>query len=1087
MAITWLETDIVYSSSPKFKRCVGYEETGRNATSVTYKIYLKLKVEGSSSSFFGYAINWSVDGGSSMKIKDASPRWYGNEPYREFSTTITKSATASGGTTSFRVDIAGVNASKPNLSKSYTAKVSTWNTAPTWSSTAKITARANDSSGAIITSDRDGTENTIKIAENIGSIYLSWDSASDNEGNISTYELYNQVSESAWSLIYSGSDRNYTHNIGSGASTQGKSYDYYVIAVDSYGARSGDLNIRQFQKNQLTGANLSVSNGIWYNDTEMTLTWSGASNTNGNNSFTYSVSSSGVPIYNKEKLTASGCKIKILKSGTSTDPYILFSDVINYVSGSSTKTGSFTISLTTKNAYGSTVSKSATVNIDLRTDPQAPTSVTIGGHVKTNIGNYLIPARQNPTISWSGASDPLGGTLTYDVYYKVSGSSEVKVSAGTNTSIQIKIPEPDVEVFLSARVVATTSYGRSSTSESVGASCHYYREPSIALNNYNRTSTKVTFDIHSTLNTSIPEVALANQRYTWNGKTTNFTGATHTASITGLDDNTKFEVKALINDNTGLSSDVIGYLYVRPVVPMLSVRENGVGIKTINTGTRGASLVMEGTVDPSIDIDKLSGVPIDKTPYGLGVTTVGADNDLMERSTILHIKGNDNQLLQLAGHRNGTLYYRTGYLDYEDWTPILSETYLNNRLAGGTDVRGKIAHIKDDGVMEIGKYIDFHENGSTADYDARLQLSEGILWSSKPFESGNIRLQARDLLINGKRALVGFNNNDGNRLEVNFDNDYGGGVVINGTTHHTGFLYSTYQPPVYQAQIKLPTANDGNGAGDGETHLGYNGGNGYHHYFRGTGTTHIDTHGGLRVAHSINAGWHISTGGSVFCGDYVNDWRPFEVRRQLGGHNYHAKYGLDFHWFKLLSGDGFNNYPSNVIELYNQSGGWIDSKVLNSNVAFIPAIDDDKFLGTSSNRWKRVYAASGTVNSCSRDVKKDIVPVNNKIGRNKQTTEDIIIEGIKNLRMYSYKYRNIDSEDEKYIGFVGQDLEEYSPEFFNLIGSSWEREDEEGNKTMQYDIRSSSVEGVLMVGLQNALLEIDKLKEEIEELKKGGN
>ena len=41
MAITWLESDVVWGSSPKFQRSVGYEETGRTASNVTYKIYLK--------------------------------------------------------------------------------------------------------------------------------------------------------------------------------------------------------------------------------------------------------------------------------------------------------------------------------------------------------------------------------------------------------------------------------------------------------------------------------------------------------------------------------------------------------------------------------------------------------------------------------------------------------------------------------------------------------------------------------------------------------------------------------------------------------------------------------------------------------------------------------------------------------------------------------------------------------------------------------------------------------------------------------------------------------------------------------------
>ena len=76
------------------------------------------------------------------------------------------------------------------------------------------------------------------------------------------------------------------------------------------------------------------------------------------------------------------------------------------------------------------------------------------------------------------------------------------------------------------------------------------------------------------------------------------------------------------------------------------------------------------------------------------------------------------------------------------------------------------------------------------------------------------------------------------------------------------------------------------------------------------------------------------------------------------------------------------------------------------------------------------------------------------------------------------------------------------PEFFDLIGSSYEKiieeadkptilplnlnEEEEEIKTVkQYDIREASLNGVLMVGLQQALLKIDELENRIKELEGG--
>lgn len=50
------------------------------------------------------------------------------------------------------------------------------------------------------------------------------------------------------------------------------------------------------------------------------------------------------------------------------------------------------------------------------------------------------------------------------------------------------------------------------------------------------------------------------------------------------------------------------------------------------------------------------------------------------------------------------------------------------------------------------------------------------------------------------------------------------------------------------AILRVTTNGDGNGVGDGVTHLGYKDGNGrYNHYFRGTGATYINTKSGLNV------------------------------------------------------------------------------------------------------------------------------------------------------------------------------------------------------------------------------------------------
>lgn len=57
----------------------------------------------------------------------------------------------------------------------------------------------------------------------------------------------------------------------------------------------------------------------------------------------------------------------------------------------------------------------------------------------------------------------------------------------------------------------------------------------------------------------------------------------------------------------------------------------------------------------------------------------------------------------------------------------------------------------------------------------------------------------------------------------------------------------TTPPTENYALATVVTYHDNNAYGDGQTLLGYYQGGNYHHYFRGKGTTHINTHGGLLV------------------------------------------------------------------------------------------------------------------------------------------------------------------------------------------------------------------------------------------------
>ena len=1108
MAITWLDNDVVFGSSPTWKRSVGYEETSRTATSVTYTITLKLKVQGSgtSSSFYGYPVSWSIDGGTATQIK-TSTRWYGNESYRTFTKTITKSVGASGGTTSMSVKIYATGGGSMSSTFSHSLKYSTFNTAPTWPSSARLRVRENDINGYLLTEERGGTENSVKAREDVSKYYVYWDSASDNENNISRYELYTQINDGSWSLIYSGSNRYYTHNVGAG--NPGYKYDYYVVAVDSYGARSGSLDTTQFQKNALTGARLTISNGIWYGTESMKLTWSGASNSNGNTSITYSISSSGLTIYNKEKLTASGGTIKILTSGTSTDPYILFEDVKNYVASSPTKTGQFNITLTTKNVYGSTVTNTATALIDARTNPKAPTTVSIGGKVSTSLGSYLIPARSNAVISWSGASDYLGGALTYDVYYKVGTGSEVLATSGTSsTSASIKLPTPTSATTVAFRVVAKTTYGYSATSSTVSDTIHFYNPPTVSIGGYNRTNTSVSLTITNAVNSSIPNVAFAKQSYTGNGVTANYTGSKYTASITGLNESSAFTFTATVNDNTGLSDDVSASFKVIPATPKFSVRERGVGVNCVNNGE--ASLVVQGGV---LAKGSYTGTTT-FTEMPVGITTQSTDKDDLgfasPYSTTLTINHSAYRQFQINADNSGnSLYFRSAHSNNTDgtgegwssWKKVLVDGAIDNftintnsvnadkgltvRSASGVVGRiwsgstGTVFNSMGDYNLHIGR------NGSTSDmvfYKDRIETKqERVAYGSivHDMNAGERRVAFGSGLT---RYWGMYGNSDGLGWY-----DWKNQRSVMSYTPSTGFIdyYQTVSlsgmPSTSNGKhLTINTAHDNNGYGDAKTHIGYRTPTGYHHYFRGAGSMNINCTAGTNITGNLKVGGTVTSSKSL----------------AVASDTYQVRLSNEEGQGAVLS------YSSDDAEgsfLFSENG-------------FSPQSDNSSYCGTTSNRWQVVYSSTGSVYSSSKDEKFDIVPLNNKVRTASldKTTDEVIVDGIKNMNFYSYKYRTLadagEGSSNMFVGFLGQEVEASDPDFFSLFGSSYDKvieepitEEEEGDeptiipleekevKTVkQYDIREASLNGVLMVGLQQALLQIDTLKAEIEELKKGG-
>ena len=96
--------------------------------------------------------------------------------------------------------------------------------------------------------------------------------------------------------------------------------------------------------------------------------------------------------------------------------------------------------------------------------------------------------------------------------------------------------------------------------------------------------------------------------------------------------------------------------------------------------------------------------------------------------------------VQIAVTQVGRMWYRESTTDVDNWNSWHKVYSSKDMPKTGNWWTDGAAIVRPDGVMEIGKYIDWHEtNESTADYDARLSCSNGVICC-------NNAIQARGLL-----------------------------------------------------------------------------------------------------------------------------------------------------------------------------------------------------------------------------------------------------------------------------------------------------------------------------------------------------
>lgn len=559
-------------TSPTFVHSISYSESSRSGSSATYAFTIQSHMTSSSSSF-GYSLGWSLTiNGQNFTgtIKNASPTWSGTTVYTtNFSVTV--SCGSGGGTLSAELWVTrpGNEGNSGKLDTgSCTVSLSSWNTKPYWNN------------GSWCSVSPSGT-----IPENTDTLTISWGGAGDTEGNTIYYYVKRYVNGSYSDTIASGTtSTSCTDYIGSG--NQGVQYYYSVEMHDGSLWADSAVWSNTVTKNVFTTANLSTSSSIGFSSTSVAFSYSGASNTNGDGGFSYSLSCSNVTVYNP---TSTPTNVTIYKSGgLPSGTYIKYDDIKSATSSNS-YTGTFTFTLTTRNNYSSSGTSSCTMWVDLRVSPTAFSITGTGGYYTIASTNYYVSNRQNPTVSWSSSTDQLGGSITYDIQVKLGNGNFYNVLTNiTGNSASVPVGGVTSRTTCTIRVISKTSFGYTNQADSSVITLDYYNPPTVTFTSLTRNINDMTIAGTVTINTSITGISVTTLSYS--GKTSgNLTlGTSFSKQETSLLETDAYTFSVTAQDGAGAvigTSATTNSISIPRYTPMLSIRELGVGVNALADAT----------------------------------------------------------------------------------------------------------------------------------------------------------------------------------------------------------------------------------------------------------------------------------------------------------------------------------------------------------------------------------------------------------------------------------------------------------------------------------------------------------------------
>jgi hypothetical protein len=125
--------------------------------------------------------------------------------------------------------------------------------------------------------------------------------------------------------------------------------------------------------------------------------------------------------------------------------------------------------------------------------------------------------------------------------------------------------------------------------------------------------------------------------------------------------------------------------------------------------------------------------------------------------------------------------------DYLSGGATSGSATLNLDVGTSGDWWGKGVAVRSDGVMEVGRYIDFHEaDAGTTDFDHRISVISGRLYFS-----GDIEVDGGDIYINNSNTRITEGSADSVRLQTST------GYVDVGSMNASYTHFQTDRPAFY--------------------------------------------------------------------------------------------------------------------------------------------------------------------------------------------------------------------------------------------------------------------------------------------------